>query len=259
MAEKANIQSLDRAFDILEQLCQVSGGMAIRDLTAATGLNKSTVHRMLQTMIARGYVVQDEISGRYHMTTKLYALGGQVVDNLDLVETARYPMNALSREVEETVHLVVPEGTDIVYVYKMEAGQDSVRMVSRIGMHRPLYCTASGKAILACWSAGEVERIWAESRIISYTPHTITDRVKLQTELEEIRRSGVAFDREENELGVRCIGAAIRDYSGQVCGALSISVPQQHERYQRMEELKEPLLRAQMQIASRMGYKEVKK
>ena len=254
MAEKTTVQSLDRAFDILEQLCQTGRGMSIKDLTAATGLNKSTVHRMLHAMIGRGYVVQDELSGRYQMTTKLYALGGQVVDNLDLVEAARHPMNVLSQEVGETVHLVVPEGTDIVYVYKMEAGQDSVRMVSRIGMHRPMYCTASGKAILACFDSREVERIWAESRIVPYTPHTITDWLQFRAELEEIRRRGTAFDQEENEVGIRCIAAAIHDYSGQVCGALSVSVPQQHERYQRMAELQDPLLRARDRISGKMGF-----
>ncbi len=114
MAEKGTVQSLDRAFDIMEQLCGARDGLPIHELTERTGLHKSTVHRMLSSMAARGYVRKDEESGRYRMTTKLYALSGQVVENLDLVQIARAPMEALSRQVHETVHLVVPEGTDIV-------------------------------------------------------------------------------------------------------------------------------------------------
>lgn len=254
MAEMAGVQSLDRAFDIMEQLCHSGGGMAIRQLTEATGLNKSTVHRMLQCMVARGYVIQDPDTGCYRMTTKLYTLGGQILESLDLVEMARRPMEELNRAVGETVHLVVAEGTDIVYVHKVEARQDSVRMASRIGMHRPLYCTGSGKAILAYWSDEEVDRVWANSQVAAYTPYTITGRDDLGRALEEIRRRGISYDNEENELGVRCIAAAIRDYSGGVCGALSISVPQQHSLFSAMETLEEPLRQAQDQISWRMGF-----
>ena len=109
MAEKGTVQSLDRAFDIMEQLCGARDGLPIHELTERTGLHKSTVHRMLSSMAARGYVRKDEESGRYRMTTKLYALSGQVVENPDLVQIARAPMEALSRQVHETVHLVVPE------------------------------------------------------------------------------------------------------------------------------------------------------
>ena len=152
MAEKGTVQSLDRAFDIMEQLCGARDGLPIHELTERTGLHKSTVHRMLSSMAARGYVRKDEESGRYRMTTKLYALSGQVVENLDLVQIARAPMEALSRQVHETVHLVVPEGTDIVYVHKVDVEQGAIRMFSRIGMRRPMYCTGVGKAMMACMS-----------------------------------------------------------------------------------------------------------
>ena len=165
MAEKGTVQSLDRAFDIMEQLCGARDGLPIHELTERTGLHKSTVHRMLSSMAARGYVRKDEESGRYRMTTKLYALSGQVVENLDLVQIARAPMEALSSQVHETVHLVVPEGTDIVYVHKVDVEQGAIRMFSRIGMRRPMYCTGVGKAMMACMSDEEVDRIWDLSLI----------------------------------------------------------------------------------------------
>lgn len=254
MAEKGTVQSLDRAFDIMEQLCSARDGLPIHVLTERTGLHKSTVHRMLASMVSRGYVRKDEESGRYRMTTKLYALSGQVVDNLDLVQIARSPMEALSREVHETVHLVVPEGTDIVYVHKVDYEQGSIRMFSRIGMRRPMYCTGVGKAMMACMTDEEVDYIWDNSDIQAYTPHTIVTRERLHDVLEAVRRRDCAFDNEENELGVRCIAAAIRDYTGKVCGALSISAPLMRMSDSYLAKLQPALLATRDRIARDMGW-----
>ena len=255
MAERGPVQSLDRAFDILEALCASKSGLAIREITQATGLNKSTVHRMLQAMVTRGYVTQEEESGRYRMTTLLYFISGQVVEHLDLVQVARRPMEELSQKVEETVHLVVPEGTEIVYVHKVEASTSAIRMFSRIGMHRPMYCTGSGKAILACMDDREVDRIWNASNIQAQTAHTILTREKLQEVLEEIRRRGCAYDDEENELEVRCLAAAIRDYTGGVCGAISISAPLQRMSMGRLKRLQPVLLETRDAISRSMGWR----
>ena len=188
------------------------------------------------------------------MTTKLYALSGQVVENLDLVQIARAPMEALSRQVHETVHLVVPEGTDIVYVHKVDVEQGAIRMFSRIGMRRPMYCTGVGKAMMACMSDEEVDRIWDSSDIQAYTPHTIVTRERLHDVLEAVRHRDCAFDNEENELGVRCIAAAIRDYTGKVCGALSISAPLMRMSDSYLAQLQPALLATRDHIARDMGW-----
>lgn len=254
MEEKGPVQALDRAFDVMETLCGARDGLALHELTEATGLHKSTVHRMLQALVHRGYATQDEDTGRYRMTTRLYALSGQVVENLDLVQVARRPMEELSRRVEETVHLLVPEGSEIVYVHKVEADAPGIRMFSRIGMHRPMYCTGGGKAMLACMSDEDVSRIWNESQIQSYTPRTILTLDALKTELELVRARGVALDDEENELGVRCIAAPVRDYSGQVCAALSISAPLTRMSDERLASLRPVLLETRDLIAHGMGW-----
>ena len=254
MAEKTSpVQSLDRAFDIMECLCGARDGLSIHTLTERTGLHKSTVHRMLAAMAARGYVRKDEATGNYCMTTRLYALSGQVVENLDLVQVARGPMEELAHAVGETVHLVVPEGTDIVYVHKVEAQNGAIRMFSRIGMRRPMYCTGVGKAIMAFLPDEEVDRIWDASTIEAYTPHTIVTRERLRDVLDAIRRRGCAFDNEENELGVRCIAAAIHDYTGQPCGALSISAPLIRMSDSYLAHLMPYLMNARDQISDIMG------
>lgn len=256
MAEKPSpVQSLDRAFDIIERLCAARDGLTIHTLTEMTGLHKSTVHRMLTAMVARGYVRKDEETNRYRMTTRLYELSGQVVENLDLVQVARAPMEHLRDEIGETVHLVVPEGCDIVYVHKVEAGTGAIRMFSRIGMRRPMYCTGVGKAMMASMTDAEVDAIWENSDIQPYTEHTIVTRERMQNVLDVIRRRGCAFDNEENELGVRCIAVAVYDYSGKVCGALSISAPLARMTDSYLAHLQPPLMAAREQISRNMGWK----
>ena len=127
-------------------------------------------------------------------------------------------------------------------------------MFSRIGMRRPMYCTGVGKAMMACMTDEQVNRIWEESNIQPYTPHTIVTRERLHDVLDAIRQRDCAFDNEENELGVRCIAAAIRDYSGNVCGALSISAPLSRMSDSYLMQLKRPLLEARDRIAREMGW-----
>ena len=210
---------------------------------------------MLAAMAARGYVQKDEETGRYRMTTRLYALSAQVVENLDLVQLARAPMEHLRDTVGETVHLVVPEGSDIVYVHKVEAEVGAIRMFSRIGSRRPMYCTGVGKAILASMTDEEVDAIWAASDIQAYTEHTIVTRERLQDVLKAIRRRGCAFDNEENELGVRCIAAAVYDYTGRACGALSISAPLLRMGDSQLARLQPHLIEARDQISHAMGWR----
>ena len=150
------VQSLDRAFDLLELLCRSQNGMAIHQLSEITGLHKSTVHRLLAAMASRGYVRRDPENAVYRAGMRLCELSEYIQENLDVVARAREPMERLSRATGETVHLVAREGAEIVYVYKVESIHGAIRMVSRIGMRRPLYCTGVGKAILATRGDEEV-------------------------------------------------------------------------------------------------------
>ena len=254
MAENSSVQSLDRAFDLLELLCRSRGGMTIGALSAQSGLHKSTVHRLLSSMCTRGYVQRDAATSIYRAGMRLCELSGYIMDNLDVVELARVPMERLSAETGETVHLVMQEEKDIVYIHKVESGRGAIRMFSRIGMRRPLYCTGVGKAILATWPDSEVRALWEASEITQWTEHTILSEEAFFREIEWVRRLGYALDNEENELGVRCIAAAIRDYTGKVCGALSISAPLMRMSDSYLAQLQPALLATRDRIARDMGW-----
>lgn len=253
MAESSSVQSLDRAFDLLELLCKSRNGMTIGSLSAETGLHKSTVHRLLSSMCTRGYVQRDAATSIYRAGMRLCELSSYIMDNLDVVERARLPMEQLGQETNETVHLVMQEERDIVYIHKVESSRGAIRMFSRIGMRRPLYCTGVGKAILATWPDSEVHELWQESNVKPWTAHTIVSEDAFFRELERVRRLGYALDDEENELGVRCIAAAIPDYRGRASYAVSVSAPISRMSDERIAALRGPLLRACDEIAAALG------
>ena len=206
-------------------------------------------------MINLGYVRKDSDSNKYRLTFKLFEISGRVVAGIDTVSVAKPYLERLRNETNEAIHLVVRDGIDIVYVHKVEANNSSIHMFSRIGMRRPMYCTAVGKSILATMSDGHIKRIWDKSDIKQYTQHTIIRLENLYQELEQVRRLGYALDNEENELGVRCIGTAVLDYSGRAAAALSISAPLMRMTDQRIEELAQYILKAREDISSELGYR----
>lgn len=253
MAEQSTVQSLDRAFDLLETLCRSRNGMSIGGLSAETGLHKSTVHRLLASMCARGYVQRDAETSVYRAGMRLCEMSSYIVDNLDIIERARASLERLEQCTDETVHLVMRDDKDIVYIHKVDNGSSAIRMFSRIGMRLPLYCTGVGKAILATWDTAEVRDVWQHSEVHAWTEHTIVDEDAFFREIDKVRQLGYALDNEENELGVRCIAAAIPDYRGRASYAISLSAPVSRMTDQRVAELRAPLMAARDEIARELG------
>ncbi len=253
MAEPASVQSLDRAFDLLENLCRNRNGTTISALCAQTGLHKSTVHRLLGAMTTRGYVLHDNATSKYYAGMKLCELSSYILENVDIVERSRATMEHLSRETGETIHLVLREENEIVYVHKVDSVHSAIRMFSRIGMRRPMFCTGVGKAILATLPDETVREVWQASPVHAYTPYTIIDERAFLHEIANIRRDGYAQDNEENELGVKCVAAAIPDYTGHASYAMSISAPVTRMSNSRMQELHHLLRTACSELAAVLG------
>ena len=220
-APKNGTQSIQRIFGVIEALAARPGGTSLQQLCAATGLAKSTAHRMLASLVEMGYVVQDSFTTRYRLTLKLFELGSAVVNDMDILAVARPHLDRLSRQTGEAVHLVIRDARDIVYIYKTESGPS--RMSSRVGLRSPLYCTGVGKAILSTLPRAEVEEIWRQSQPRKLTEHTITDLNGLLSQLAQVRTRGYAIDDEENEPGIRCVALAIPGPGGRADSAFSIS------------------------------------
>ena len=221
MAEKGGVQSVERIFQLIEHLAAHPTGVSLQTLAGETELAKSTVHRLLASLVGLGYVVQDEENGHYRLTLKMFELSSGIVDSMDIMGVAKAHLERLSQRTGEAVHLVIRDGRDIVYIYKTESGP--MRMASRVGLRSPLYCTGVGKAILATLPGDELEDIWTHSNVQKLTDKTITDLEELRSQLVEVRANGYAIDDEENELGVRCVAVAIPGPDGRAESAFSIS------------------------------------
>lgn len=241
MEEKNPIQVVDRLFGVLELLAE-RGAMGLMDISKEMELNKSTVHRILNSLIYMGYVKQNETTSQYMMTYKICALSDSVLKMTDIVDIARPFLKELSFKTGETVHLVQRDGTNAVYIDKVETGTNTVRLISSIGKTIPLYCSGVGKAMLAKMEESSVRKIWNFSEIQSYTDKTIVDIDSLFQELEIIRQRGYSIDDEENEIGVRCVAVALDDHKGRPSYAISISAPEIRMKEERMTELAQMLM-----------------
>ena len=221
MTEKGGVQSVERIFQLIEQLASHPAGASLQRLAQETGLAKSTVHRLLASLVSLGYAAQEPETGRYRLTLKMFELSSGIVDSMDIMGVAKAHLERLSQRTGEAVHLVIRDAQDIVYIYKTESGP--MRMSSRVGLRSPLYCTGVGKAILATLTEEEVEDVWRHSNPQKLTGRTVTDLPALCAQLNEVRACGYAIDDEENELGIRCVALAIPGPGGKADSAFSIS------------------------------------
>lgn len=247
------VQSIERAIRIMEELATEKEGMGVTELSHRVQLHKSTVHRILNTLLQYGYVEQNPNTERYRLGMKLLYLGGAILDRMDIRREAHDALNALAEEVNETVHLVVPEGDRAIYVDKIDSKR-TIRMYSQIGRRAPYHASAVGKAILAFLPQEEVERIISKG-LEKYTKNTITDPEKLKKHLEMIRQKGYAVDDEENEVGIRCVGAPVFDHTGMVIAAISISGPIVTVTKEKIAELSEKVMESARRISEKMGWK----
>jgi DNA-binding IclR family transcriptional regulator len=252
MEEKNPIQVSERIFRTIECLA-ASGPMGLLDLSNSLGLNKTTVHRILNSLICMDYVTQDPATLKYRLTFKLCGIANQILSQSSIIDLARPYIRSLAGEAGETVHLVQLHGTNAIYIDKMEAPRNSIRMISMVGQSVPLYCSGVGKAMLADMTDAQVEEIWSKSEIHPLTPYTITSYDDFHHLLEEVRQNGCAIDNEENELGIRCIAVSIRDFDGKPSYAISISGPKERMDEKRIAFLRPLILQAKTQIQKETG------
>ncbi len=248
------VQSIDRALTILEVLSNYNDGLGVTEISQEVGLHKSTVYRLLSTLIYKDYVVQDMETNKYKITLKLFELGSRKVEGMDLLTASQTFTRQLMEVVNEVVHLVVRDGNEIVYIDKVEAN-NTIRMASTIGKRGPMYSTATGKAILANMPVDQCMDILNNSNIEVRTENTITDINTLKNQLIEIKNIGYAIDDEENEPGVRCVGAPIFNRHGEVEGAISVSGPSNRVTEEKVQAIASEVMKCALQISKEIGFR----
>ncbi|MCC6176645.1 MAG: helix-turn-helix domain-containing protein [Chloroflexi bacterium] len=217
----APLKTVDKALSIVDFLGVFGGRVGVRELAENLGLGRSVTHRLLLTLERHAYVVQDPHTGKYQLGPRLFEVGAAVHSQLDLRATARPHLRRLADQTGDVVHLAVENGNSCVYLEKIE-GRHAIEMGSQVGWRRPLFCTGIGKVLLAFSSADRLERFLGEQAFERLTPHTIADPAGLRVEFAAVRVDGVAYDREEIELGLRCVAAPIWR-NGQVIAGISVA------------------------------------
>lgn len=221
--EPTNVRLVDRVLDVLEALSRHPNGVSISELAAETNIHKSTVYRLLTTLSQRGYVIKNSGDSTYRMTLRTYRIGSCAVPSFDLLELSRQDLRLLCQCSQEAVHLAIPDGATILYLFKEVSSENVLRITSQTGARNYMYYTGLGKALMACMPDKTVEDLWSQSEIQKFTSNTITDISTLKEDLALTRTRGYAVDNEEHELGIGCIADVIRDADGKAVAAVSIS------------------------------------
>ena len=246
-------QSVLKALDVLECLASAEQPLSAQEVAQRCSLSRPTAYRHLITLLTRDYVTNCEDDRYYQIGPKVLELSKSFLDRLDLLELAKTSMRELSRTSQETIHLTVLDGTEILYVAKVD-GPQSVRMYSAIGTRNPLYCTAMGKAILAFLPPEKRTALLDQTTLAPRTANTITDRTALDQHLELVRSQGFAVDDVEFEEGIRCLGAPIFNHTGRVTAAISISGPAYRLSNSRLQELSGQVVETSEAISVKLGY-----
>jgi IclR family transcriptional regulator, carbohydrate utilization repressor len=245
----SSIQVLDRAMALIGILSRSSGPLNLGRLAEQAGLHTASAHRILGALIAHG-LVEKTGAGEYDLGVRWLEVGNRLRARLNIRQVAMPAMQQLAELTGETVNLIVRRGDEAVYVERVTGGQTMIQVVQVVGAHAPLHVTAVGKIFLAEDNASGVMGYAERTGLPAYTPNTLVTLDALRAELEVIRQEQLAYDREEAELGVACIGAPVRDAEGKLVAGLSISAPTDRHKPGWAEAVK----RAAAQTGTALGY-----
>ena len=245
----SSIQVLDRAMALVGVLARAPGPVSLTRLAQDTGLHTASAHRILGALMAHG-LIEKSGAGEYDLGVRWLEVGNRLRARLNIRQVAMPEMQRLADATGETVNLIVRRGDEAVYVERVSGGQTLIQVVQVVGAHAPLHVTAVGKIFLAEDSASGVMGYAERTGLPAYTPNTRVTLDALRAELDAIRRDRLAYDREEAELGVACIGAPIRDAEGKLVAGLSISAPAERHK----PDWAEALCAAAARIGAALGY-----
>jgi len=248
------VPAVTRALDILELFLGADGELSAADIVRRLGLPRTTVHELLATLVARGYLVQ-EPSNLYRLGVRTYQLGSHYAERLDLASEGQRVARHVAQACDETVHVAILEGTDVIYVAKVDSTH-AVRMVSAAGRRLPAHCTAVGKMLLASLPEAELRARFPDGvGLPALTPLSITEPAALYEELAVIRARGTAHEDRESNPDVSCVAAPVRDGTATVVAALSISAPTIRWDEARRAELARLAVAGADDLSARLGHR----
>jgi DNA-binding IclR family transcriptional regulator len=246
------VQSVDRAFQVLDILAR-TGHAGVSEIAEELGVHKSTVSRLLGSLVAREIVRQNNDRGKYQLGFGILRLASAIPGRLSLVHEARSILENLADEYKETVNLAVLRSNYAVNV-DQAMGPSTLATYDWVGSLTPLHATSSGKILLAALPVDERNQIYKKVGLTSRTSRTVTDRSALENELLSIARDGYAVVHEEFEIGLTAVAAPVYNHIGTVIAAVSISGPSFRFDPENTPGLIQGLREAGLKISAKMGY-----
>jgi DNA-binding IclR family transcriptional regulator len=247
------VQNVDLAFDILFYIARRQY-TKLKDLEEKFQTNYTNLEKILEVLIIRGYLDYNKRKKIYSLGIKNFELGHSYISHTEIRKQARPFLQKLAEEFQENVYLATHSGHEIVYIDSCEIPR-SVVVKSRVGRLLPMYASASGKVHLAFMDKEDLEEFFREVKLEKFTENTITDKNLLLKELEEVRRNGYTRDNEEWEKEVRCISVPVRDYTGDVVAAITLSAPAFRMPFNLVHgKMKDSFKQASQELSEKLGY-----
>jgi DNA-binding IclR family transcriptional regulator len=227
VAERApltRIQSLERAFLIVEEIARHREGIGLADVSKRVGLHSSTSFHLVRTLVSLGYIRQSPDTKRYHVGPKIFLLAASSLDEIELVDIAMPVLEDLATATGEYSHFAVRAGDDVAVIAKT-AGPSAFQLTETTGVVRPAHCTALGKVLLSELKPDQLESYVQRRGLPAHTLRTITSLPRLVEELAHVRKSGIGYDDGEFDAEVRCAAVPVYSFTGHIIGAIGISCP----------------------------------
>lgn len=252
----SSIQSVIKTFSIIEILSKYEKGLNIKELEDLSGMHKSSIYRILYTLMEIRYITKT-IEGSYRLTLKVLGLGNKLLNDINVIDIAKPYVMEISLKTNETTHFVMFDNNEAVYLDVIHPTNSSFRANSYIGKRAPLYVTAVGKLYLADHTDEQIAQIWEETKdnIIQFTDKTITTLEKMMEVIEEVRENGYALDDGEHEPGVFCIGIPLKAHDGSIKNAISVTFPKEKMNIELFNNTIKLLKEYSNKISKEFGYR----
>jgi len=251
--KKEKIKSIEKALDLLELLSDNKKEMRITEINRELHMGFSTIHRILNTLKYRGYIVQNQQTSKYMLGTKLFILGCKVQNTTNLIKLVTPFLQRLSQNTNETINFAILEGREAIYLYKIES-KETLKAGIELGTKVAAHCTSLGKVLLAFLPEQEFMMLYPNNneKLLTFTPKSISSVEELKKCLKKIKKQRYAIDEEEYKIGVNCLGVPIINDEGKAIAAISISGPVPRFSLFEMEKAKSMLMALSQDISKQL-------
>ncbi|MEF3301573.1 IclR family transcriptional regulator [Paenibacillus sp. GYB003] len=222
--QTATVKSADRVLDIFELFAERREPINLTELSRELDMPASSAHKLLQNLLARGYLESDKQGKTFRLGYKLFEIGSKYAQRTDLASEFQLAAQKIVDELNESVFLTIRNGEMALYIAEKQSTHP-VRFVSHLGMQLPLHATAMGKVLLSGMTDEEIAKLYPDRQLGRLTDTTITDFGELMRQIGQIRRDGIGYSMGESVHGIRCVAAPVIGAQRQIAAALGVSIP----------------------------------